>query len=463
VRLGDGEPVEAAPPAAPGRDWIALLPLGGLGPGVTSLAIEATATAAEVAPAAASAELLLGDAGVQLTDFATVGSADTPRLQWHDGTLYLTWTDRRAGDSEAWLVELDGAARFAGEPRGLVGADEETLQAVTAFGESSIAVLYQALGGPYRNFLKIVDLDGAELMAPLALDPEGRFGSFGGDVVFDGAAFVAVYRVNDGAGGGEVMWVRVDEATQEVTGPAVVATSGPATDADRDGVFGAFSFVDVEALGDRSLVGFVRGRYNPTIDMEVPKAQLALVGPDGAVLETSFASANGQGDLCWARECRVFPVEGGAAAVWSSANLLDPAELPPNLFRATLAGPDGALDAARGTGTVMFDQVDDRDEPFLLAGGGPGRLGVLAWFDHRAYTLEPERGGIELYAAPVADDLTVDPSTEIVFPHARIVAGTSLLWAAAAGSNVLLLWVDERHGLGIADPRPEIYFETVWF
>jgi hypothetical protein len=106
----------------------------------------------------------------------------------------------------------------------------------------------------------------------------------------------------------------------------------------------------------------------------------------------------------------------------------------------------------------MFDTVDDRDEPFFLA--HPVSLGVLAWLDHRAYTLDPTDGRIELYAAPVDD--TLHTGTETVFPHARFTAGLSSLTAANAGTNVLLLWIDERHRAGI-EPHPEMYFETAWY
>jgi hypothetical protein len=106
----------------------------------------------------------------------------------------------------------------------------------------------------------------------------------------------------------------------------------------------------------------------------------------------------------------------------------------------------------------VFDAVDDRDEPFWLP--YRGAAGLLAWWDHRAYTLDPTRGRIELYAAATADDLTA--GEPVVFGHARCVAGTTMLWAAPAGTNALLTWVDERHGGGVLDPRPEVYFETAW-
>jgi hypothetical protein len=27
----------------------------------------------------------------------------------------------------------------------------------------------------------------------------------------------------------------------------------------------------------------------------------------------------------------------------------------------------------------------------------------------------------------------------------------------------VLLWVDERHGMGIMDPKPEMWMETAWY
>ena len=106
----------------------------------------------------------------------------------------------------------------------------------------------------------------------------------------------------------------------------------------------------------------------------------------------------------------------------------------------------------------MFTAVDDRDEQLLVA--HPEHLGVLVWWDHRAYTLTPEEGRIELYAATVGDDLTA--TDEVVFEHARVVAGLGHASSALAGTNVLLVWIDQRHGMGIMDPRPELYFETIW-
>jgi hypothetical protein len=445
--------------AGEGGEWVAPLPVGDLAPGVVALAV--TARTADGSEAAAAAEIVVQREGQELTIWDDVGMASTPRLQWQGDRLYLTWADRRLTRDEAWIVPIDGAGRFLADPAPLVGGTEDTLYARTAFGARSIAVLYQGFNQPYRNRLKIVDLWGGERMAPLDLDPEGTSGTFGGAVTHDGTGFVAVWRVSAGEGTGEVRWLRVDETTLEVTGPVVVAAEG---DGQPVGGFQLFSFVSVAAVGDVSLVGFVRGRYHALLDYEVPKSQYAVVARDGTVGPTVFAGL--ENDFTWHREARVWRTADGFLCVWSAADLASSDDNPPTRFWAARADAAGALDPHRGSGTPVFDAPDDRDEPILLVQPAhparPGVVGTLAWTDNRAYTLDPAHGHIALYVAPVATNLTTeDPPT--VFDHARFFEGLSELHSAAAGTNAVLVWVDNRHSPSIMDPRPEIYLETAWY
>ncbi|MBI5487345.1 MAG: hypothetical protein HY905_08435 [Deltaproteobacteria bacterium] len=454
VRMGTDTTVDAADPEGDG-DWVAMLPVAGLPDGFVEL--EATATQAGATPQTAAAELGLGRSGVQLTDFSVVGMAGVPRVHRVGGEAWVTWTDRSDGDAEAWLREIDGAARWTTDRVRLVDEPGETLYARTAIGNEAIGVLYQDPALPYSTHFKVTAPDGTELLAPMDLEEAGWNGSFGGDVAWDGTGFVAAWRAFSDAGTSEVRWMRVTQGTWEVTGPIVVATSGPGTAADPIGGFEPFSFIDLATVGELSLVGFVRGRYDAPLEMELPKSQVALLRRDGTIEYEAYAIR--ETEWTFDRECRVFDVGDAFVAVWSMTDLTDPSSTPPNMFRATRTDDAGMLDPARGLGERMFDAPDDRDEPFLLA--HPSTLGVLAWLDHRAYTLDPDHGRIELYVAPVDDALHTGEET--VFPHARFVAGTSMLTAASAGTNVLLLWIDERHGLGIMDPKPELYFETAWY
>ncbi len=434
-----------------GGRFTATLAVGALAEGTLHLVATASAGGAT---ATAEADLVVSKAGSQLTDWSLVHAAGTPRIHRVGDSIYMTWTDRQDQTSKAWLQKLDGAGRWEGDRVEIASATDDVLYARTAFAPTAIGVLYQTPGGPYANHFKIVGLDGSEVMAPVDLDASGMYGSFGGQVVYDGTDFVLVWRDNDGAGGGQVMWARVPGAGGALVGNTVVATSGDGTSI---GAFEPFSFVSVGTAGDTSLVGFVRGRYDSLLDQVVPKSQYATLDHDGKLTSSDYAGV--ESDFTWHREARVFDVGGALVPVWSASDLNDPSPNPANLFYAAKTDAKGALDPNRGAGAKMFDAVDDRDEPYLIA--QPDHLGVMMWIDHRAYTLDPTNGRISLYVATVEDDFST--GTPVVFEHARLFAGLGQLRAALAGTNVLLSWVDQRHGNGITDPRPELWFDTAWY
>ena len=366
--------------------------------------------------------------------------------------MWLTWTDRSSGSPDAWLHEVDGAGRFVGDRVSLIGTTStEALYARTVSGGDYVGVLFQSLAVPYQTHFRVVDLLGNTVVDTMDLDPPGTNASFGGDITFDGAAFVVAWRVFD-ASGSQVLWQRIDPSNAQVTGPVAVAESGGD---DPIGGFEPFSFVKVASAGPVSLVSFVRGRWISLLDMSIPKAQYARVRQDGTVDGGGYLGS--ETDFMWHREARVTSMGPSFLLLWSAVDLNDPSTSPPNLFQALLADAQGELSGEPPT--LVFDAVDDRDEPFALP--HPDHFATLAWLDHRAYTTEPSNGRIELYVAPMSSDLATGEPT--VFPHARFVAGLAQLNGAPLGSNVMLTWVDERHGSGIADPKPEVWLETAWY
>ena len=65
---------------------------------------------------------------------------------------------------------------------------------------STIGIVYQQRGGPYKNYFTIVNRDGAELLAPIGLDPQDRYGSNSGDITYTGTGYDVVWRTNSGMG-----------------------------------------------------------------------------------------------------------------------------------------------------------------------------------------------------------------------------------------------------------------------
>lgn len=440
VQLGDQSIDAAADP----NGFTATLPIGSLGDGSTMLTVTATG---DNAGGTTQAELVLGTQGAQLTDFSQVGFAHSPRIfRMGDGRVLVVWSDRSAGDARAYARPIDGAGRWAGDRIELVHAPEEVLYAYSAASASAFGILYQTPGVPYHHWLTVVDDNGLELVAPIDLLPANWRGYIYGDVTYDGAGFVAVYRVSDGVNQ-ELRWVRVDEATHAVTGPITVARSGAGTAAEPVGDFLADSFVKVAPEGEDTVVSFVRGHYNALADSAVPRSELGRVGRDGTV--KSVMIAGDPTDLTWHDEARVFATPAGTLALWAAKDLTDPDPNPREDFWG--APPPDAFNPS-----LVLDALDARSEPFLIGG-----VNVLTWLDQRSKHADPSRGAIQLYAAPLDGDLSVGDA--VIFPHARFVEGTSELNGLSAGNNAMLLWVDERHGMGIVDPKEELYFETAWY
>ena len=438
-------------------EWIASLPVKAVGEGNFELTARALRWdgSSEI-----HATLGIGTQGVQLTDYYEVKVSATPKLHKVGDRLFVTWTDHLETTAKAWLQEVNGAGQWIGERIVLVGEDEEALNARTAFGESSIGILFQKDGEPYRNFFKIVNFEGKEILPAENLDPEisldglGYRGAHGGDIAFDGSGFVFVWRVRKPNAKGIVFWSRVDEETHEAIRSEVTMEG----DEDPHGEFNLYTLIKVAVQGETSVVSFVRDYYNQSLDMTLEKSQIVKVSKDGTV----FPSVTTAPSQMWNyhHEARIFPQEEGFLSIWSESDLLDPSDTNPSMmFRGVRLDANGVLDPVAGNGVVMLQAPDTRNEPFLLPHSE--HLGVLMWTDNRDKTSDPGSGIIQLFTAGVGDDLlTFD---EKRFAHARFIEGTSKVSAVESGGNALMFWLDERHGGTMLNSKPELWFDTIWF
>ncbi|HUQ05280.1 MAG TPA: hypothetical protein VM261_22405 [Kofleriaceae bacterium] len=428
------------------NDWVARVPLAAVADGTYEL----TATATNrTHTGTATATLVVSAEGTGITQIARDGNAGTPRIFDLDGHWHLTWTDARDGSRKVRIAELDGAGRFIGEPRTLLSAAEDIVYARTAMGPTSVGILFQHPGGgPYKNFFTVVDRAGTQLVAPIALNPDQMYGSYGGDVVWTGDAYVLIYRVNNGAGVSHIRWMRV---TPEggVTGPVIVASAGME---DPHGGFDPFTHIDVARAGDTSLVAFKRELHDAALELSIPKCEVVAVSDAGVIGDLTFAATTG---LDWHHECRLFEDARGALVVWGAQDLEDPSDEPPTALRAA-AFTGATIDASRGRGALVVTAPLHRGEPTLVDG-------VMAWLDQRSYQ-SLMTGRIELYAAPIASpDHGLAAGAPTVIGHARFVEGTAELGGVASGTNRVLVWIDERHGGSVVNPRPEVYLDTLWF
>lgn len=424
-----------------GPRWTAQVDVALLGDGEHSLVADAHGVST-------SAVLASGHQGIQWTSIAVDMNAATPRLHRMGERLVLTWTDISSGSRVAWLQELDGAGRRVGDKVALVGGEgqEDKLYARTAVGSSTVGVLYQERGGPYKNFFTIVGRDGTPTLAPIALDPVDRFGSNSGDVVFTGDGYDLVWRTNSGAGSSDIRWMHVDEATGAVTGPMIAAAPG---NSDPQAGFDAITNVSIQHAGGTSVIAFSRYVHDAQLDLELLKCQLATV-VDGVVSSEVVGAGN---DLFWDDDCRILSDGTGPVAIRAAKDLLSNDDNPPDeLFAVRVP-----LEAGRGAGRKIVTGPETRTEPMLI---GTSAAPILAWSDSRKYAVDLTTGEVELYASILGADLT--STQHLGFAHSHFIEGTADIRGVAAGENAILTWIDERHGGNVLSPHPEVYLETVW-
>lgn len=414
---------------------------------VTLLVDGEHALSAESHGVSTEAVLAAGRQGIQWTSIGTDMNAATPRLHRMGDRLVMTWTDISTGSRVAWLQELDGAGRRVGEKIALAGGDGQVdkLYARTAIGSTTVGVLYQEPGGPYKNFFSIVDRVGAPVIEPIALDPSDRFGSNSGDVVAAGDGYDLVWRTNSGAGSSDIRWMHVDEAGA-VTGPMIVAAPG---NGDPQAGFDPITNVSIQHHDGTSLIAFSRYVFDSQLELELLKCQLATVTNgvvDSAVLNISA-------DFSWDDDCRILDDGTGPVAVRAAKDLTSTEDNPPDeLFAVRVP-----LDAARGAGRKIVTGPETRVEPMLV---GTAASPILAWSDARKYAIDITQGEVELYASVLAADLV--SIAHLNFSHSHFIEGTADIRGIAAGENAILTWIDERHGGSVVSPRPEVYLETVW-
>ena len=437
------------------QKWLANVHIGNLSDDSYAIQAVGLAKSGEII---SHVDLVISRNGIQLSKYDEVGFSGTPRMHRRGQDLWLTWTDRAADQAEAWLQKIDGAGRWLGERIALVNAEQETLYARTAFGDDHIGVLYQQNGGPYRNYFKIVDLSGKDIIPAMPLEEAGYEGSYGGDIAFANGHYFMTWRSNNGPQDSSIYWLKIHAETFQKIGPVKVASAGAGTALEPDAHFLPVSKISLAVHGETSLVAFVRGYWHPWLAMNIDKAQVVTLSSAGAIEEKVYNG--GAIPLTYAHEGRIFHDGDNFVSLWSEVDLNAPQDnSDQTLFKAERYSKYGRRTNDLAGPSTLLQAPGHRAEPYLVT--RPEHASLLLWTDNRSAQENLLEGRIELFAAPLSNQFNL--GEEIIVPHARFIEGTSSLQGQAQGSNVLLTWIDERHGMGIIDSKPELWLETLWF
>jgi hypothetical protein len=298
----------------------------------------------------------------------------------------------------------------------------------------------------------------------------GDKGEWGGDLSFDGEAFVAVCRSQNAATGfSEIRWLRVREDTLEITGPTVVTTTG------NDSPIGSFlpkTFIRSESLGDHTVVTFARDLYNNLLDMTITANYATVLDKSGAVLHEGVLATGIM--LPFGFESHIHRLGDEFLVLWTASDINESTDAQPNqphrIFGSRV-DPAAAINPAQYPKTEILKAPHARGEVEAVA--HPHHYAVLAWNDLRTHVDGTGDGKIDLRYQPIDGALKLAtstpmgsgsvPVTEMVVPHARFIADSGQINGVALGTNIFLTWTDERHGGTALNSKPEVYFETLWY
>ena len=448
----DGETVQGLRDADSGR-WEAQIHPATVPEGSHPLGI--TARGGDGQEKTIGVEILVVTQGIEFTNFASAGSATTPRLHTIGDQLWVTWIQPSDSPRRLRAQRLDGAGRrLLDRDVLLTPADQDVVSArAAAAPNGDIGILYQRTdGSPYKNMLTVVKIETGEVVVePIELDEPGDSTTADGDIAFDTQGFVAVYRNYD-VEGSELRWVRVNPADASVQGPITAAASG---DDSPVGSFTQPSFIRVAATPKHAMITFTRNHYDPVLDLMIPRAQAAVVGSDATQLHEGILPQ--PLELPFGFEAHVHIIRGELVPLWTLISLTDEEINPPHrIFGARVADLVGS--APQGYEAVKIVEAPLlRGEMTLVE--HPAAFATMGWSDERQKDGGNDR--ISVYCASLDHDLSV--KTETYISHSRLISSFSELSGAGLGHNTMMAWLDQRKGGSIISPKSEVYFETLWY
>jgi hypothetical protein len=463
----------ATPAVADGEQFVATLTTTALTAG--SHAIVATATSGGTPVAMAQGTLVVADGSLQFTEFAQAGPAYDGHLSSsaEADALSYSWVSVATGKHQLYLNQLDGAFRRL-SPTDVVLNDpaDEPLAGYTAFGQGAVGAVYTTAKPGDSHWLvkmRVVDPTGQDVVPTMDLTQGEAAFSLAQAGVDPGGFSGAWLHIRPSPDPSnplpvEVRFARYDLAAQKLVGPLVLDSDQPQAPCSTQGPQSLEPLAELGIACNTSvcLVTYSRDVYNAFVDLNIPKLFVAVVdlttgalaGPPTPVEATDWdtqmfgqnivAQADGSFVL-------VYTANDTAAAVTP----ITPCDntLERDLLYAVKIGANGALS---GTPKPIFNYQGPREYPRIA----PHPEGyALFWEDQRS-ECNPQ-GFIRMamnVAAPNLGSL-LDPYLEAPGSIALPPEDPTL---AVTGTSFVVSWSDNRNGDGLAQPEPEIYFETYW-
>ncbi len=462
-----------------GARFIASVDVSALAPGDHALSVSAKIAGAEIG--AAKATLVAGASSKQHTVYASDGPAYSSQLVHDAGrdVLWYSWIATTGGKHGFYLNRFDGAlTRIDAKDTVLQDGSDEPLKGATAFGDKGIGIVYRtakaadthwlvklrAIGYDMTEIVKAQDVTAGE--AAFAMNAAGADpGGFS-------AAWLHIRPPNMGQPQPvEIRFARWDLAKKALT-TLTLDQDQPAPNGSSEGPQRLEPLAEIAiACNDAvCLVSYVRDYYSALVQLNVAKLWVAAIdlatgmakgAPQAVSLKDWDAQLFGQHLVALPDKSFALVYESNDTAAAVTPKTACDSSLERDLLRFVRFDASGVQ---QGKPQVLFDFEGTREYPRIAplaqGSGGPAMQAQFAlfWEDQRS---ECASGGhIRMAANAFGSDLAlVEPYAEIPGSIALPPMDPTL---AVAGPNALVAWSDNRHGMGLADIKAELFFDTDW-
>lgn len=456
--------------------WVATLDATSLSDAAHTLTATATAAGGQTLGKAAGS-LVAGLTSFQFTQFAKVGPAYASHLVL-DPTgdrLAYTWVDVASGTRhQLYLNYLDGASsRLMTSDVVLNDPADEPLTGYTAFSGGDIGVVYHVQKPGDSHWLvkmRVVDSTGAQKVPTMDLTQgEAAFalGAAGADPGGFSAAWLHISPPDD-AGNlqpVELRFARWDTAKGALVGPLVLDMDQPQPSGSTQGPQQLEPLAEMSIACNTSvcLVLYSRDEYNALVQLNEAKLHVAIVDlSTGKLAATPKPVENSDWDSQMFGQQIVALADGTFVLAYTAVDTaaavtpITPCDTTIErdlLFTTKLDAMGNVL----ATPKPVFDYQGSREYPRIAA--HPDGW-ALFWEDQRS-ECNTTGGHIGMAMNVAAPDLgsLLDPYLEATGSIGLPPEDPTL---AVTGTNFVAAWSDNRDGMGLTMPEPELFFETYW-
>lgn len=436
-------------------------------------AVVATAKVGGAPSGTVQGSLVRGDGSLQFTDFTKDGPAYSGHLAIDPSgeEIRHTWISIVGGQHQLSLSHLDGAFQQIEDTNvvPLNAPGDEPLNGYTAFSPLGLGVVYRtAKAGDSHWSVKLRVLDGWGTEKVPVQDLTGSGASFsmqaaGADANGFSAAWLHITppaSPADPAPPVEVRFARWDMTNNALQGPITLDTDQP-DKGDGPQRLEPLGEIQIACNSTVCLVTYTRDKFNTLVQLNVPKLHVAVVD---IATGKQIGTAEGVADNNWDTQLfghhlvampdesfrLVYTANDTAAAVTPKSPCDETLERD-LLFAVTLDKTGKVLSRH-----PIFDFEGTRQYPRIAP--HPAGFAML-WEDQRS---ECTAGGHIRMTANVGNsslDALLDPYVELPDSVGLPPEDPTL---SVAGTNVLVGWSDNRHGMGLLDPKNEIFLDTYW-